>query len=307
MPRLQVERSIKINAPAEVVYSALNDFSKWLEWSPWLIMDPDAKVTIAEDGKSYEWDGERVGSGEMKIRDERENEFIQFDLNFIKPWKSVSSTSFHLQSVDGGTEATWTMDSTLPFFMFWMKKMMKAYVGADYDRGLNMLKALVEQGEIHSKLEFEGLTEIPDQQWIGIKTACDLDIISTSMEADFAMLNAVSETDEELSTGPFFTIYHKWDIVRNRATYVAAMPVSNVPDNLPDNFISGVIPGSKAYKLRHVGALKHLGNAWSTLYSMHRNKEMKPKKGTYPFEVYVNDPQKIPEKELITEIHFPVK
>ncbi|WP_420319149.1 SRPBCC family protein [Ekhidna sp.] len=307
MPRLQVERSIKINAPIQVVYPAINDFNKWVKWSPWLIMDPDAKVTIAEDGRSYEWEGKRVGAGKMKIRQEREDEYIHFDLHFLKPWKSISSTSMHLKSIDEGTEVTWTMDSSLPFFMFWMKKMMSAYIEADYERGLDMLKSFVEQGEIHSKLEFEGSSDFIGCNWIGIKTDCSLEVVGTSMEADYGMLKAYSEENDGLVNGPFFTIYHRWDIVRQGVSYVAAMPVNSIPNDLPQNFTSGTIAKTETYKLKHVGAYKHLGNAWSTLYAMHRNKELKPRKGLMPFEVYQNDPQSTPEKDLITEIHFPVK
>ena len=33
-------------------------------------------------------------------------------------------------------ELTWTMDSSLPFFLFWMKKSMEGFIGMDYDPGL---------------------------------------------------------------------------------------------------------------------------------------------------------------------------
>ncbi len=66
MPKMHIKKSVNIKAPVEKVYSKLNDFNHWTAWSPWLIMDPQATVTIAEDAKSYEWEGERVGSGKRK-------------------------------------------------------------------------------------------------------------------------------------------------------------------------------------------------------------------------------------------------
>ena len=70
---------------------------------------------------------------------------------------------------------------------------------------------------------------------------------------------------------------------------------------------SGEIPATKVHTLRHVGSYVHLGNAWTTLYSMQRNKEFKSAKGIHPFETYVNMPGQVPDKDLITDIHFPVK
>ena len=134
-----------------------------------------------------------------------------------------------------------------------------------------------------------------------------MDVIGPTMEADFGKLRTFHEANEGVVVGPLFTIYHKWDLVKNRVIYTAAAPVNEVPASLPEGFYSGEIAPNKVYMLRHLGAYQHLGNAWSTLYSMHRNKEFKPKKGIHPFEVYQNKPADTPEKELITDIHFVVQ
>jgi len=80
MPNIGVTRSLLIDAPANKVFSILNNFSTWTTWSPWLIMDPKAKVTVSEDKKSYEWEGPRSGSGQMKIEAEVENKSVSIDL-----------------------------------------------------------------------------------------------------------------------------------------------------------------------------------------------------------------------------------
>ncbi|WP_462249899.1 SRPBCC family protein [Ekhidna sp.] len=307
MPKVQVQRSIKINAPAEVVYPALTDFHKWVEWSPWLLMEPEAKVTFSDDGKSYEWDGDRLGSGNMHWVTERENEFLDFDLNFLKPWKSANKTNFKLNSIDSGTEVIWTMDSSLPFYLFWMKNMMKAFIGSDYERGLDMLKAYVEEGEINSKLVFEGQSNFDSCKWVGIETSCSMDEMDSKMESDFNIIGAFADSNKEKISGPPFSIYKKWDLVKRKVDYIACIPVGDIPDDLSQEFTTGDIPETRVEKIKHIGAYKHLGNAWSTAYAMMRNKEFKHNKKVYPFEVYQNDPKVTPEKELITEVHFPVK
>ena len=51
----------------------------------------------------------------------------------------------------------------------------------------------------------------------------------------------------------------------------------------------------------------HLGNAWSTLYTMQRVKEIAVNKKIHPFETYENAPGQLPDNQLKTRIHFPLK
>ncbi|MEM0938261.1 MAG: SRPBCC family protein [Bacteroidota bacterium] len=307
MSKMHIERSINISAPSQNIYKVISDFNDWQPWSPWLLMEPGVKVTVAEDSKSYKWEGNRTGSGNMKIIEERENEFINYDLNFLKPWKSTAKTNFKLSEEGDATKVTWTMDSSLPFFMFFMKGMMEAYVGADYERGLDMLKAYVEEGVVPSKLEFEGTKDFGGGSWLGIKTDCSIDDIGPIMEADFAKISAFIEEKGLTDDLQIATIYHKWDIPKNKVSYSAILIAKEIPAGLPKNFVKGSIPPTKCYVLKHVGKYQHLGNAWSTLYTMMRNKEIKHNKKVDPFELYVNDPQQTAENELITDLYFPVK
>ena len=307
MPKMNVSRSIDIKATKSEIFKHLNDFNNWVAWSPWLLMEPEAKVTVADDSKSYEWEGDRVGSGNMKVLEEEGDGYINYELNFLKPWKSSATTNFRLEESGDTTKVTWTMNSSLPFFLFWMKKMMQAFVGADYERGLDMLKSLVEKGEIHSKLDFKGNSQFDGCKWVGIKTACSIDETPEKMPQDFGKLWEYCEKDGENIAGEALTIYHKWDLVKNSVSYTAAVQVKEIPGDVPSGFTSGTIDSTDIYTLRHTGAYEHLGNAWSTLYNMHRNKEFKVKKGVHPFETYLNDPKVTDPKDLITEIHFPIK
>lgn len=308
MPKIHVSKSISINKPAAEIYPHLNNFRNWISWSPWLLMDPNCQLDFADDNQSYKWEGKRVGAGNMKVIQEKENKEIHYDLNFTKPWKSANKTSFYLQDKGDSTQVTWTMDSSLPLFMFWMKKAMIAYVGADYERGLQMLKSQAEKGEIESQLDWKGNVAFEGCHWVGIRKSCSIDDMKNNMGKDFGSLfEWIMNGNENLISGKAMSIYHKWDIVKNTTEYTAAVPVSKIPDNLPQNILTGEIPKTNAYVLRHTGDYNHLGNAWSTLYTMHRIKEIKPSKKLHPFEVYENDPRNTVSKDLITDIYFPLK
>ncbi len=307
MPKINVQKTITINAPAEKVFKTLNDFHHWPNWSPWLVTEPEAKVTVNEDGKYYEWVGNRTGSGNMTILNESAPKEINYDLTFLTPWKSTAKVKFECNPKGDSTEVTWFLDTSLPFFMFWMKKMMTAFLGQDYQRGLNMLKEYVEDGEINSNLDFIGNTAYEGCQYIGVKRESTMDTFGPEMKQDFEDLMTYCKDNGLEPSGLAFSIYHKFDMVKERVSYTGGVPLKNIPDNLPAKFMKGSIPATTIYKLRHTGAYKHLGNAWSTMYGMHRAKEIKPIKKIHPFELYVNNPNEVSEKELITDICFAVK
>lgn len=307
MPRIGVTKTILIDAPVEKVFNVLNDFSTWTSWSPWLIMDPATKVNVAEDKKFYSWEGNRTGSGQMKIEKEVENESVSIDLQFLKPWKSKAKTQFNVKTIGNQTEVEWVMDSSLPFFMFWMKQMMERFIGMDYDRGLRLLKDFVEDGKVHSKLNFIGKETLSEQVFIGIRTSCSMDDMGKKMAEDMPkIIDFIEKSGIEIGGAPF-TQYSKWDLKNGRVEYTSGVPVKSVPSNLPDGFSVGKIPATTAYIIEHVGPYQHLGNAWTTLYTMQRSKEIPVNKKIHPFEAYLNNPNEVDAKELVTRIHFPLK
>lgn len=307
MPKMHIEKSIVINKPVDQVFKILNDFTKWSSWSPWLIQDPKAKVDVAEDTKYYSWEGPRVGSGNMKIVKEEENKFIDYDLNFLKPWKSYAKVYFHLSQEENSTKVTWSMDSSLPFFMFFMKKMMVALIGMDYDRGLLMLKDYAEEGQVNSSLEFTGLGHFEGFRYIGIRTECNRDEIGEQMKNDFMKLGEFFEDKQDIVKGPAFSIYHKWDFVKGDSIYTSGIPVSEIPSKLPNYMCSGTLSSSNTYSIKHKGPYHHLGNAWSTLYNIARGKTFKQLKKKDPFEIYLNSPMEVDPKELLTQVYIPCK
>lgn len=306
MPKMSIKRSVLLNASVDKVYAAVADFHHWPNWSPWLIMEPGVKVATREDGKFYEWEGNRTGSGNMTVLDEKENEWIDYDLQFLKPWKSKAHVRFEIQSKGEQTEVSWYMNSKLPFFLFWMKKMMETYVGIDYERGLRLLTDYVEDGKVHSQLDFSGTEKLEGFKYIGVNTNCTKETMGKKMAEDLPKVMEVLSAAGQEPAGPAFTQYHKWNMVKDDINYTSGIAVKEIPTNLPSGIISGEIPATSVYTIAHTGPYHHLGNAWSTLYTMMRNKEFKSNKKLHAFETYHNKPGDVGENELLTKIHFPI-
>jgi predicted transcriptional regulator YdeE/uncharacterized protein YndB with AHSA1/START domain len=306
MPSFTITKSITIDATPEKIYSIISDYHHWPAWSPWLITEPGVNVEVKTDGKQYSWQGKRTGSGEMKMIKENAPQRMDMVVNFLKPWKSTSPVWFELKQQGQATEVTWGMTGSLPFFMFFMTKTMTAYLRMDYERGLRMLKDYVETGAVPSKLDFKGIKEYAGNKYIGIKTTCTMDTLSTKMADDFGKLSAWAAQNSGQIAGLGFSIYHTCDVEKGKVVYTSAFPVKEIPGQLPAGFISGSIPAIKVNTIAHIGAYQHLGNAWTTQYMMQRGKEYKSRKGIDPFEVYVSMPGQVPNDQLVTEVHFPV-
>jgi predicted transcriptional regulator YdeE len=272
-----------------------------------LITEPLAKINVREDGKFYEWEGDIVGSGEMTVVTERPYEQIDYDLQFLKPWKSKAKVSFIFSEEGEGTRVSWTMDSSLPWFLFWMKKMTTAFISMDYDRGLTMLKEYVEEGEVHSDLLIKGIESYGGCTYVGVRTTCPMGQLGQYNKADFeSLMGFFREKHPDLIADSPFTIYEKWQPVKNIVSYVAGVPVKSVPSDLPEGAIVEKIPATKVHTVKHTGPYHYIGNVWSAQLSRQRAKKFKVNKKIFPFEVYLNSPVDTPPNLLETEVRFPV-
>ena len=147
-----VTRSTTINASPDVVYVEIVDFHRWEAWSPWQDLDPDMKQTYkgseSGTGAVVAWKGNRkAGEGRMEITKAVEASSVEIALDFVKPFKSSSTTAFTLTPEGEGTRVTWTMTGPKTFMIRVMGlfKNMDKMVGPDFEKGLGQLKALAEQ------------------------------------------------------------------------------------------------------------------------------------------------------------------
>lgn len=308
MPKMSITKSIHIDAAPEKIFPIINDLSNWKAWSPWVIAEPTAAVNVAKDGKYHDWEGDIIGSGNLKIEEEVKNKSVVMNLQFLKPWKSKAITTFELKKAKKGTLVRWKMDSSLPFFLFWMKKQMEVFVGMDYDRGLAMLKDLVETGKTNSTLEFKGIKTFHATKYIGIKTDCAFSAIAENMGNDFSSLMPfLMENHQDKISGNAISIYHDVNVVKDKVSYTAAHPVSQVPADLPDQYYVGELPKFSAYTIRHTGPYHHIGNAWAAGMMHQRAKKFKSSRTIVPMEVMYNSPMNTAPEDLISEILFPIK
>lgn len=309
--KYHLSRSITIDAPVKKVRPHVADFNKWEAWSPWDVVDPDQKSKSegkpGEVGHKMSWEGEITGSGKMAI-EKVEGDNFYHDLEFLAPFKSKAKTSVLLKEEGGKTKVTWTMDSSMPFFLFFMVKTMKSWIEMDYDRGLRMLKAVVEKGKVNAKTTNEGVVDFEGFGYVGLQNTAHADEMPKKMSKDFEKLMKDLEKNS-VKAEKWICVYPKVKMAKKLFTWVASASDENLKDkDLGSEYVKGEIKSGKMLKIRHKGSYQFLGNAWSMgmMYVQSKKKEGM-KQGDKPFEFYVNSPVDTKEEDLITEIYFPLK
>lgn len=303
MPKFFISKSIEIKKTTAEVYDVIRDFKTWPTWSPWFVADPDCELSLETD--QYSWNGKIAGQGLMKVIDENVPTKINYNLQFIKPWKSMAAVNFTLKEIeDGITKVTWNLDSSLPFFLFWMKNMMVNLIRMDYQRELLMLKDYIETGSVPSNINLKGNSIFEGCDFIGLRSRCNIDELENSMGDDFQKVGEMVCNKIE-TTGDPLAVYHVWDLKKNEVEYSIGFPI-NAETNTPKGLIRDRIPKVDTYLIEHVGPYRHVANAWSAGIMRGRAKVFRPTKKIHPFEVY----KELPKEEggvATTLIYLPTK
>lgn len=304
MPAYHVKRTITVEKSADDILNFLSDFRSWPTWSPWLIMEPDCDVqyhgTQGQKGAGYHWIGDMVGEGKMTLR-EKTAESLDVALEFIKPFKSLATATFVVKPQGNSSEVTWLLDAKLPFFLFFLKNMLQQSLGMDYERGLKMLKSLLETGEVPSELRLIGKKQKPAQHYIALEGQATIPELATLIPSDYEKLWHYAQENNIEPSGAPFTLYYEMDMATTMNQVRNCFPVAS-PVDVKAPFICDRIEAGNAYVVEHKGAYPFIGNAWSFAMFAARHFKVKLKKKPVGYEHYISDPKEVAEKDLITEI-----
>lgn len=145
-----MNRSIEIDAPADVIFPHMNSLKKFVVWSPWTNKDPHVKQKFEGPetgvGSHYFWEGNKnVGKGNMKIVEAELNKKVLCDLSF--QGRGNAKAIWTLEENNDKTEVTWWFEGDMgnnPVGRI-LGTMMDKFLGPDYEIGLSNLKKQIEE------------------------------------------------------------------------------------------------------------------------------------------------------------------
>jgi hypothetical protein len=149
-----VGKEITINKSKQAVFEYLKFLKNQNKFNVWASMDPIMKTnftgTDGTEGFISAWDSDNknVGKGEQEIVKIIDGERIDYEIRFIKPFKSTSYAYITTLAVDGNhTKVHWGFSGNMkyPTNLTLLFMNMEKMIGGDLEKGLENLKTILEK------------------------------------------------------------------------------------------------------------------------------------------------------------------
>ncbi len=311
--KMEVSRSISVNAPVENVFDEFNDLKKWQEWQYWNSLEKPGEMTLTfgekteGTGATYSWDGKNTGKGTVTIVESVPNKSVASEIEFTGSGKA--NGLYTTESEGDGTKATmnFTFDNGMNPIGRWFSLFMKGEIEKAFDFGLSKIK---EHAEAKPKFKTAiSETTTPVISYIGIPTGSvsteDEAAMSAVMGKSFGTLAADLTKAKLAPAGAAFCLVTKWDETTKQAEMICAFPIA-ADAKVPTKYKIQQVPAGKAVKGVHKGDYAGLMTAHMEIneYIMSKNLSM----AGSPWESYITDP--MTEKDTaawVTEIYYPIQ
>lgn len=316
--RAHVERSIVIARPPSMVHAVVDSFALFNRWSPWAELDPATRYTYTGPergaGASMSWasDDPDVGSGTQTITASTP-EAVTTALDF---GGMLATSTMRLAPAGEGTEVTWAFDAALPIpldggFFFgvlgrWFGLGMDGMIGADYVRGLDRLKTLLEgmpgadiAGVVATPRD---LVAQPAYMITGLSAATDAADSAAVLSAAYAELSAHVQAQGIARTGaPYVAITGHGG---GRWQFDAGIPVERNDAPGSGRVVAGSTVGGRVVDFAHAGPYADInrthaaGEAWLATRGL--------AEGEPRMELFETDPATVPVDQWIAVVRIPV-
>ncbi|MEJ6583229.1 MAG: SRPBCC family protein [Crocinitomicaceae bacterium] len=151
--KFEVKRSVEIEREPSDVFDYLRYLENHSNFTVWSQMDPNIKQTYSGPdgnvGSICKWNSkdENVGVGEQEITQLVNNEKVECELRFIKPWEYSVKAIFSISDNSKQTTmANWSFEGeeSWPWNITLLFMNMDEKLGPDLEKGLSNLKNILE-------------------------------------------------------------------------------------------------------------------------------------------------------------------
>lgn len=319
--RVATERSVVIDRAPSMVHAVVDSYTLFNRWSPWADLDPNTRYTYEGPergvGAAMIWasDDPSVGSGRQTITASAAPERVETALDFGD--FGTSKATLSIAPEGEGSKVTWGFETELKItfdgkFFFgvlgrWFGLTMADAIGADYDRGLGKLKALLEG---MPRADLTGLEAVvqdvaaqPAYAVPGLSSGTDSASSSAVLGAAYGEIVALAQANNVKLSGPPYTVIrgHSGD----QWQYDAGIPVdrNDVPPS--GRLEAAQTFAGRAADFRHLGSYDTLGQTHAKAEAWLATRGLAA--GEPRMEIYVSDPMTTPPAEVVTLVRIPVR
>jgi len=311
--KIQVERSITVNASNEVIKTQLADFKFFQEkWSPWAEKDTAMKTTFegetGQPGSKYSWEGNKeVGSGSMELIAINGDTILQ-KIIFTAPRPGGGDVYLIAKPNGNATVVTWGMKFDVGFMMRAMMLFMNMdkMIGDKYEKGLAKFKEVMEAEPTAKTYNGFEIKEViwSERNYFGKKATVALDKLSDFFAESFPKIFNDAINGKLEHTGPPSAIFYTYDEEKKQTECAAVISVAD-GQQLKGWQKFNVPAANLALHIAYYGSYDNLANAHKAM-----NDYMKEKGLTHDFtiEEYISDP--MTEKDTtkwLTNVYYVIK
>jgi hypothetical protein len=147
-------REISINKTKQDVFNYIKLLKNQDHYSKWVMTDPAMKKEFrgmdGTVGFIYAWNGNnKAGQGEQEIKSIKDNERIDMEVRFVRPFKGISDTYMTTvtENRPDKTKVKWGFSSKMkyPSNVMLLFMNMEKLLGKDIEISLENLKAILEK------------------------------------------------------------------------------------------------------------------------------------------------------------------
>lgn len=154
------QRELMIEAPPDSVFVHLDVLQRWERWSPWPAMEMARSGPARGEGATMVWDDPFAGDGTFSIVESVPPTRVAYRVE-VEGGSMVTRGVFSLDATGNGTRVVWTEEGDFGWnpLMGYAALTMHRVQGAELERGLARLRAVVETGELPDSLRPPGPSE----------------------------------------------------------------------------------------------------------------------------------------------------
>lgn len=146
-------REAVVAAPPDSVFPFLDVLERWDRWSPWPDVEIERTGPARGQGATMTWDDPFAGDGRFVLVESDPPRRLGYRVD-VEGGSMVTRGRFELAATPGGTRVVWWEEGDFGWnpLMGYAALSMHRVQGAELERGLARLRAVVETGELPDSL-----------------------------------------------------------------------------------------------------------------------------------------------------------
>ena len=279
----KVERSIYTSIPAATLYNYLYDFENWPEWNPWIIEDPEMKLSFNQNNSDlpeYHWEG-KDGNGSMKTLKTNAPHIIEQQMTF----ESFPSSNVRWNIKKNSDSLEWIMEGGMifPMKIFTLQMgSMDAMIGPYYKKGLRAIDSILTIKLNEHRFEYKDTVILPKQFYLSRSFNSDTTALDSLIKIGSQELYEFAESKNLNITGALFTITPQSEF--KTSTWSIGIPIEGYFKTDHPTIRCGYTKERKALKGVHHGSLKNIDLSWEIMKE--KINLLNPSLQYYPMTIY---------------------